>query len=74
MQRAQRLSLIKDLEDILQLTQMHSIIKAAIEMLHRVCNYFADIICVPIFSFVSASLRGHSTTVNPSAIGNRCNR
>lgn len=43
--------------------------KAAIEMLHRVCNYFPDIICVPIFGFVNASLQGHCTTSEP-----QCNR
>lgn len=61
-----RLRLIKDLQDRLyslceldSRAQMHFITKADTKMLHRVCNYFSDIICLPIFGFVNASLRGH---------------
>lgn len=49
--------------------KMHFIIKASIEMLHRVCNYFPDIICAPLFGFVKTSLQGHSAIGEP-----RCNR
>lgn len=51
----------------LGLSQIHCLTKAAIKMLH--CNYFPDIICVPIFGFVNASLRDHVTTGEP-----QCNR
>ena len=47
------------------MAQMHFITTAAIRMLHRVCNYFPDIICVPIFGSENAALRGHSTTTEP---------
>lgn len=51
------------------MAQMHSITKAAIKMLHRVCNYLPDIISVPLSGFVNTSQQAHSTTSEP-----QCNR
>lgn len=51
------------------MAQMHFITRADIKILHRVCNYFPDIIYVPIFCFVNVSLWGRSAMGEP-----QCNR
>lgn len=48
---------------------MHFITRDAIEMLHSVCNYFPDIICVPILGFVAVSLRALRAIGEPQCNG-----
>lgn len=68
----QKLNVIKDGYPLCEFRSLGPdafIARPARRTLHRVCYYFPDIICVPIFGFLNAALWGQSTISEP-----QCNR